>query len=473
MASIYDITGDNFFTPLASKNRKIYMESILYLHGLINELFEAGENDKNKIIDALTYHLNDLVSIKLYQENSDEEIENATDNASKARFIINTLENYGWLIEETIGNGKRAMDFTSHSYNFIALIEELIKNRKPSYTGYVRVLKDVVFKFDYSRIDNLEIVDKQLNDFDDEMVKEQNIEVVSLRGLRSSIQRYYRNITKNKNSMDLEALLDEFTGEYKDVFFDSSYLRLKIVDNVDTEIPKIEEKLEEVFDDFLGMEKLIKARIDKDYKDYDAAYKFVNETQKRILSNVKTIPSLIKMIDTKNNKYVTRTVSVIIHLISRGEDIEGILNRLISYVKDNDITDQYLSLFEMNHYSFDLLSKPRKISPKPIPEVLPLNIDISDEIKQKALEVLQEDKKYNIYAVNKFVEEFLKGEKEKRISTLDLNSKYEFIMLICIIMHSKLPNALFELKLLDERVNKNGISFNDFIIREKGGIYND
>lgn len=288
MASIYDITGDNFFTPLASKNRKIYMESILYLHGLINELFEAGENDKNKIIDALTYHLNDLVSIKLYQENSDEEIENATDNASKARFIINTLENYGWLIEETIGNGKRAMDFTSHSYNFIALIEELIKNRKPSYTGYVRVLKDVVFKFDYSRIDNLEIVDKQLNDF-----------VVSLRGLRSSIQRYYRNITKNKNSMDLEALLDEFTGEYKDVFFDSSYLRLKIVDNVDTEIPKIEEKLEEVFDDFLGMEKLIKARIDKDYKDYDAAYKFVNETQKRILSNVKTIPSLIKMIDTK------------------------------------------------------------------------------------------------------------------------------------------------------------------------------
>ena len=57
------------------------------------------------------------------------------------------------------------------------------------------------------------------------------------------------------------------------------------------------------------------------------------------------------MIDTKNNKYVTRTVSVIIHLISRGEDIEGILNRLISYVKDNDITDQYLSLFEMNHYS--------------------------------------------------------------------------------------------------------------------------
>ena len=53
MASIYEIVGDNFFTPLASKNRRLYVDSILYLHKLINELFEAGENDKNRIIDAL------------------------------------------------------------------------------------------------------------------------------------------------------------------------------------------------------------------------------------------------------------------------------------------------------------------------------------------------------------------------------------------------------------------------------------
>ena len=179
------------------------------------------------------------------------------------------------------------------------------------------------------------------------------------------------------------------------------------------------------------------------------------------------------MIDTKNNKYVTRTVSVIIHLISRGEDIEGILNRLISYVKENDVIDQYVSLFEIKHYSFDLLSKPRKVSQKPIPEILPLDVDIQEEIKEKTLELLREDTKYNVHAVNKFVEEFLKGEKEKKISLLDLNSKYEFIMMICIIMFSKLPNALYELKFLDERVNKNGVVFSDFVVREKGGIYND
>ena len=193
-----------------------------------------------------------------------------------------------------------------------------MNNKKPSYTGSVRILKNYTETFDYTRIDSLEIIDTELSKL-----------VVSLRGLRSSIQKYYKNITKNKSTVDLEELLNEFTGEYKDAFFDSSYLRLKIIDNIDIEIPKIEERLIEIFDDknFYNIEKLINSRIDKDYKTYDAALKYYNETKKNIFINIRSIPSLIKMIDSKNNKYVTRTVSVIIHLINRGEDIEGILDR--------------------------------------------------------------------------------------------------------------------------------------------------
>lgn len=109
MATIYDITGDRFFTPLASKNKKIYMDTILYLHDLINELFEAGENDKNKVINALSEHLNDLVSIRIYEDDSDEEIDSSMDNYSKATHIVNKLEEYGWLVEESIGDGKKLL----------------------------------------------------------------------------------------------------------------------------------------------------------------------------------------------------------------------------------------------------------------------------------------------------------------------------------------------------------------------------
>lgn len=464
MASLYDITGEKFFTPLASKNRKVYIDTILFLKKVINELFETQENDKSKIVDILTEHLDDSVSIKLYNDDSNDEIENEMDNRFKAQLLISKLEEYDWLIEEPLGNGKKTLDFNSHAYSFIALIEELINNSKPQYTSYIRIIKNEIYKFDYSTIDSLQIVDDNLSK-----------EVDALRGLRSDIRRYYRNITKNKDKQNLELLLEEFTGEYKEYFFDSAYLNLKIRDNIDAVIPEIEEQLDNIFSDFSNMEKLVAAQMkEKGFEDYTYASNHIDQIRKRILTNIKAIPSIIEMIDSKNEKYVTRTVSVIIHLIHRGEDIEGILHRLIDYVsKNDDIDESFISLFEMKHYSFNALRKPRKYNPKPKPDMMKLDFEMDEEVKNKTLELLQEDKKYNIHAVNTFVLNFLTGFKSRKISDLDIQSKYEFIMIIAIMMYSKLPNALYDLDLTKERIAKNGITFHDFILKEKGERKND
>ena len=41
-------------------------------------------------------------------------------------------------------------------------------------------------------------------------------------------------------------------------------------------------------------------------------------------------------------------------------------------------------------------------------------------------------------------------------------------MIIAIMIYSKLPNALYDLDLTKERIVKNGITFHDFILKEKG-----
>ena len=458
MASLYDITGEKFFTPLSSRNKKVYIDTILFLKKVINELFETQENDKTKIVDILTDYLNNQASIQLYNDDSNDEIEDEMDNRFKAQLLINKLEEYDWLVEEALGNGKKTLDFNKHAYSFIFLIEEIINNSKPQYTSYIRIIKTELEQFKYNILDSLQIVDDNLKK-----------EVDALRGLRSDIRRYYRNITKNKDKQNLELLLEEFTGEYKEYFFDKAYLNLKIRDNIDAVIPELEDRIEEIFSDFLNMEKLVKAYSDEKKVDYDDASNYVEQTRKNIMANIKAIPSIIESIDSKNEKYVTRTVSVIIHLINRGEDIEGILHRLIDYVKKNDdIDESFISLFEMKHYSFDALSKPRKYNPKPKPDMMQLDFEMDEEVKNKTLELLQEDKKYNIYAVNEFVLNFLNGYKTRKISDLDISSKYEFIMMIAIMIYSKLPNALYELELSQERIVKNGVTFNDFILKEKG-----
>ena len=458
MASLYDITGEKFFTPLSSRNKKVYIDTILFLKRVINELFETQENDKTKIVDILTEYLNNQTSIQLYNDDSNDAIEDEMDNRFKAQLLINKLEEYDWLVEEALGNGKKTLDFNKHAYSFIFLIEEIINNSKPQYTSYIRIIKTELEQFKYNILDSLQIVDDNLKK-----------EVDALRGLRSDIRRYYRNITKNKDKQNLELLLEEFTGEYKEYFFDKAYLNLKIRDNIDAVIPEIEDRIEEIFSDFLNMEKLVKAYSDEKKVDYDEASNYVEQTRKNIMANIKAIPSIIESIDSKNEKYVTRTVSVIIHLINRGEDIEGILHRLIDYVsKNDDIDESFISLFEMKHYSFNALSKPRKYNPKPKPDMMKLDFEMDEDVKNKTLELLQEDKKYNINAVNNFVLNFLTGYKNRKISELDINSKYEFIMIIAIMIYSKLPNALYDLDLTKERIVKNGVTFNDFILKEKG-----
>lgn len=458
MASLYDITGEKFFTPLSSRNKKVYIDTILFLKKVINELFETQENDKTKIVDILTEYLNNQTSIQLYNDDSNDAIEDEMDNRFKAQLLINKLEEYDWLVEEALGNGKKTLDFNKHAYSFIFLIEEIINNSKPQYTSYIRIIKTELEQFKYNILDSLQIVDDNLKK-----------EVDALRGLRSDIRRYYRNITKNKDKQNLELLLEEFTGEYKEYFFDKAYLNLKIRDNIDAVIPEIEDRIEEIFSDFLNMEKLVKAYSDEKKVDYDEASNYVEQTRKNIMANIKAIPSIIESIDSKNEKYVTRTVSVIIHLINRGEDIEGILHRLIDYVsKNDDIDESFISLFEMKHYSFNALSKPRKYNPKPKPDMMKLDFEMDEDVKNKTLELLQEDKKYNINAVNNFVLNFLTGYRNRKISELDINSKYEFIMIIAIMIYSKLPNALYDLDLTKERIVKNGVTFNDFILKEKG-----
>lgn len=460
MATIFDIVGENYFSVLASKNRRIYLDSILFLNVLINELFEDGSNDKEIIILKLADYLNDRAFNKLIEENSDDELENTNDSILKAKYIINVLLGYGWLIEESIGNGKKALDFTDNSYSFIELIKEISESKKSSYTSYVKIIKDTLFNFNYNNIDSLEIIDKQLIGF-----------VNSLRGLHSSLQRFYKHITKNKTSEDLVTLLDEFTSDYKDSFFDSSYYRLKVNDNVDTEIPKIESKLEDIFSNEDAITKLVVARRDKNYNTIEKCEQYVLDAKKNILKNIRSIPVLIKMIDSKNSMYITRTLNVIMHLIKRGEDIEGVLNRLISYATKNEIDQSFISLFEVRHYGFNYLAKPRNKTTKTESVMLELDTNIDELVEKKAFECLIEEQKYNILNVNKFVLNFLGEKIEREIKELEINSNYDFIMLISIVMYSNNFEACYKIEFLEERINNNSYKYNNFLLRRKDDFY--
>ena len=87
-----------------------------------------------------------------------------------------------------------------------------------------------------------------------------------------------------------------------------------------------------------------------------------------------------------------------------------------------------------------------------------MNLEVSEEIVKQTFELFKEDAKYNVFAINDFVREFLYGFNERKISELDLKDNYELIMLVCIMMYSKLPNSIYDIILLDTDVYKNAYS---------------
>ena len=455
--NIYDFIGEKFFTPLASKNKFIYMDTILFLNRLLSDLDQEQGNFKYRAVEELAIHLEDFHTVNIY--NDEDILIDEKDNRVKANLIINKLIEYDWLVEESVGNGQRSLNFKNYALLFINTIIEIQENTKRQYSGYIRTIKSSINHFDYSKIDDFEIIDKELNAL-----------VVELRILQANLMAYYNNMIKNKDKTELKEILAEFTGDYKRNFYDSSYYNLKIRDKIDNELPRLTRALDDILANTLKMEMLIEARIDKDY-DSATARLWVNKCKERIISNIRKLPNLITSIDDKNNKYITRTISVIYHKIKRGEDIEGVLNQVIDYVKDDVIEYDFMKIFKMKHYCFNALAKPKAKPNSLAPNMIEIGDGVSEDVIKETKRILEEEKRFSLDNVNKYVNDFLKGYRMRKISEANYLNNYDFLRIISIMMYSKLPKANYIIFSSDERINKNGVSFNDFTLVRKDDSY--
>lgn len=451
MDNIFDIVGDKFFLPLVSKNKKIYINIIVYLYELISELDESEENDDEKIKESLSRHLEDNVFNIDYEEDMGE-------GESKSSYFIKNLKRYGWIFAENQINNSTSLNFPDYTYSFIKFMQELIQNTKRQPSGYIKQIRSAIFPgFSFDDIDSLEIVYNSLEDL-----------TIALKSLHSNIQRYYRNITTDKTNIELETLLKHFIGEYKTDFLDKSYFNLKTRDNIDTEIPRILERMEEIFSNHTQFDKMIESIISKD-KSEQEAFMYLHNMKTKIRKNLKSIPVIINGIDNKNQKYVNRTISVLLHLINRGEDIEGILNRIIEFVKPAT-KDEYFDFtifFTTKHYDYSSMYSPKAKKVKTVSEPLKFTTNITQDDIDSSVKNLLSENKYSIKEVNNFVDKYLDGNKFKEIKLLDIESEYEIIMIISIIVNSALEESIYNLEYHGERVKKYGVSFDNFTIRRK------
>ena len=108
---LFDMVQDNFFSLLSSKNKRIYLASILQVF----KVYETGTIlgiEKKIVVDDLTYFL-DSNSQYLYDiEDEEDEEANPQSKRELANYILRRMEECGWIYVDVTNDYIEILNFT-------------------------------------------------------------------------------------------------------------------------------------------------------------------------------------------------------------------------------------------------------------------------------------------------------------------------------------------------------------------------
>lgn len=456
---IFSSVPENYFIPLSSPNKKIYIKIISLLYELVESGLSYGADKDVFVSEIEDYFSFENVDIDL------DDNEMASSNRDKANLFIRKLEEYKWIYTETTNDYKKIINFHDYSITIIEALIKIIKKDRLEYQGNIITI--------YTLLNNIEknnagVIIKQ--------VHENTRGIMSaLKTLNANIKKYMDNITKK---MSPEEILEELFGNYTQEVLDKAYHRLKTSENVSRYRPKIVEKLKELL---ASNEFIMEATLF--YKEQgDNSEEEAKEEVCTVIANVinafDDIDDIISEIDSKNSKYIRAAVTRAKFLLNNSKDTVGLLKSILEYTCDqykqlelnlsSDYLEELNDLFTIYSYGYyDETSLYTRIEGNK--EFKPGSIEVSEISlmeREKKLKEFKESqaKRYSPKKINEIVNELL-GHKDKiNASDIEISSIDDYIRLIYVRLYSNNYFTTYKLKRKNNIVEKNGYTYRDFEI---------
>lgn len=325
----FDMVPDNFFSLLSSKNKRLYLASILQTF----KVYETGSIlgiDKKVIIDDLVYFL-DTNSYLYDVEDEEDEEANPKNKRELANYILRRMEECGWIYVDVTNDYEEVLNFTDTA---ITLCEALLKAypqfeygddlpmdyvNPNEYQGYIYSIYSLLNQKDnveYAMIFSLVYSNtKQL--------------IRAIRKIDARMKDYIQSVIDNSEIKDLmERLI-----YYKTDVYESSYMKLKVSDNINRYRLAIVTRLKEMQNDDI----IVKAIANN----YLSVSKTIEEAETKAIRNLdevidafNAIEDFISEIDNKNRTYVNSTIGKIKFLLSEEDNVIGKLNTILKHIKN-------------------------------------------------------------------------------------------------------------------------------------------
>ncbi|MDE5546977.1 MAG: hypothetical protein K2I88_05885 [Anaeroplasmataceae bacterium] len=329
----FGMIPDNFFSLLASKNKRIYLASILQSF----KTYETGSIlgiEKKIVVDDLVNFLDNSSYLYDVEDEEDEE-SNPQSKRELANYILRRMEECGWIYIDVTNDYEEILNFSDMA---ITICEALITaypmaaesygDDQESYEIYVNEYQGYIYTI-YSILNNPDNAD-YVTQFNAVYNNTKQL-IRALRRLDSRLKEYISSVVETSEIKDLMERLMTFKTE----IYDRSYLRMKTSDNINRYRLSIVSKLEELANDEFAMSMIVND-YKRRYPAVDIATQKASKAIDEVIDVFNSIDTFVTEIDNKNRTYINSTIGKIKFLLSEDDNIIGKLNTVLKHIKNSN-----------------------------------------------------------------------------------------------------------------------------------------
>ena len=330
MMKLFEAIPENLFTILTSKNKDIYVSSLLVLH-------DAFKQDVTLEKETMTSLIINKLHSELYDfDELQDGHEKMRDVSSKAHFVVRKLIDTGWIEIEynRVGGLVEYVTLPPYSIKLIDLLYSLVNEEVKEYDSFMYAMYSSLInaeeKYNDYRFTALLAVYDKLNDFEQ-----------ALKSLYHDLRRRYNSLANLKT---VNQVLREHFDSYQKEIIRQIYLPLKTKDSINRFKGPILTILSKWLRDDQIMDQIIKQSIiSNQYKDADEAKSGIIYRLNHIVDKLYELEDLVAMIDERNATYVSAATSKMKYLLKNDRSSKGKLSKIIqSLAYDVETPDDLL-----------------------------------------------------------------------------------------------------------------------------------
>ena len=465
MEPLFQIVGENFFKPLVSQYKSVYLDCLFLIYESYRTELSYG-TDREIIVSKLTdyFDQSEISEIRL-----EEDSEGINDSREKAQRFLRKLKEFGWIEYETANDQTARIVMPGYAVTMVQTLKNISQKGEMEYQSEISAI--------YSLLTNEELLNRPYPQVLKPVYDRTLSLFTGLKQLNTGIKKYIEEITAEKTS---EEIIRDFF-EYHEEIGSKAYHRIKTGDNVSRFRGVIINRLQS----FLNDTELLKLTAEgyrniENEADYSVAEEQVAFMITDIIDHFRSYDDIIKEIDKKHSKYLRNAVERAKFLLINSNNIEGKISAVLKLMTEafnreentalaDDADEDICKIFNifpqgfLSGESLKTVSVLRKMND--IEEVYSPP-HVSDEERERRRSVIAEKNRNRFTRKNieRFVKVLLNEKEYVMASEIVPASRRDMIRLIFINLYGREERSAYRVEQTESVIHSHGFCFRDYKI---------